>query len=196
MADFEKNHNNNYYAVCYAPEIKDQFEHTVLISDKNLKKIGVLYRRGELQAEIQYDDITEYTEKKGIEVISYEIQEIEDFEKAKKYFKRKNVKWIYIGTSTFIASSGYDLLSIITDNFPTVCMLEDTVIRGGLEGYVIPWDAVTDASVKIAMDLLDGNPVASRVFKPDSVKLFVNRKTAEKLNVLEDYEKFANIEFV
>ncbi|NOZ36143.1 MAG: butyrate kinase [Chlorobi bacterium] len=196
IADFEKNHNNNYYAVCYAPEIKDQFEHTVLISDKNLKKIGVLYRRGELQAEIQYDDIIEYTEKEGIEVISYEIQETEDFEKAKNYFTRKNVKWVYIGTSTVIASSGYDLLSTITDNFPTVCMLEDTVIRGGLEGYVIPWDAVTETSVKIALDLLDGNPVTSRVFKPDSVKLFINRKTAEKLKILGNFEKFEQAEFV
>ena len=189
IADFEKEHNENYYAVCYAPEIKEQFEHTVLKIEKNLKKVGVLYRRGELQAEIQYDDILEYANKSGIEIISYEIQEAEDFEKAKIYFKRKGVKWVYVGTSTVIAASAYDLLSIITDNFPTVCMLEDTVLRGGLSGYVIPWDVVTEASVKIGLDILDKNPGKLRVIKPDVVKLFVNRKTAEKLNMIKDFEK-------
>ncbi len=189
IADFEKEHNENYYAVCYAPEIKEQFEHTVLKIEKNLNKIGVLYRRGELQAEIQYDDILEYSNKKGIEVISYEIQEAEDFEKAKTYFKRKGIKWVYVGTSTVIAASGYDLLSIITDYFPTVCMLEDTVLRGGLSGYVIPWDAVTETAVKIAFDILDHNSVKSRVLKPDAVKLFVNRKTAEKLNLSDNFNK-------
>ncbi len=196
IADFEKEHNKNYYAACYAPEIKEQFEHTVLKSEKNLKKIGVLYRRGELQAEIQYDDIIEYTEKEGIEVVSYEIQEVEDFEKAKNYFIRKNVKWVYIGTSTFIASSGYDLLRIITDYFPTVCMLEDTVTRGGLFGYVIPWDVVTDTSVTIAMDLLDKNPVTSRVLKPEIKKLFINKKTAQKFKMLEVFEKYKDVKFL
>ncbi len=196
IADFEKEHNLNYYATCYAPEIKEQFENSILKLEKNLKKIGVLYRRGELQAEVQYDDILEYTEKNNIETYSYEIQEVEDFEKAKAYFKRKGIKWVYIGTSTVIASSGYEQLSIITDNFPTVCMLEDTVLRGGLSGYVIPWDAVTETSVKIALDILDNNVVTSRVMKPDKAKLFINRKTAEKLGMLNDFEMIRDKVFV
>ncbi len=196
IADFEKEHNKNYYATCYAPEIKEQFENSILKFEKNLKKIGVLYRRGELQAEVQYDDILEYTKKNKIETYSYEIQEVEDFEKAKGYFKRKGVKWVYIGTSTVIASSGYEQLSIITSNFPTVCMLEDTILRGGMSGYVIPWDAVTETSVKIALDILDNNLVKSRVMKPDKAKLFINRKTAEHLKMLDSIEGIENIVFV
>ncbi len=196
IADFEKGACKNFYATCYAPEIKDQFENTVLKLEKNLDKIGVLYRRGELQAEIQYDDILEYTKKAKIKLFSYEIQEVEDFEKAKKYFKRKGVKWVYIGTSTVIASSGYEQLSIIADTFPTICMLEDTVLRGGLSGYVIPWDAVTETSVKMALDILDKNNISSRVTKPSEAKLFVNRKTAQKLNMIEAFDVIDNKEFV
>jgi len=196
IADFEKDHNKNYYATCYAPEIEEQFKHTVFKIKKNLKKIGVIYRRGELQAEIQYDDISEYTKKAGIKLFSYEIQEVEDFEKAKAYFKRKEVEWVYIGTSTVIAASGYEQLSIITDNFPTLCMLEDTVLRGGLSGYVIPWDVITETSVKIALDILDHNIIKSRVAKPSKAKLFVNRKTAQKLNLINAFEKIDNKEFV
>ena len=190
IADFEEQHNKNYFAVCYAPEIKEQFEHTVLKIEKNLKKIGVLYRRGELQAEIQYDDILAYTNETGIEVFGFEIQEAEDFEKAKAYFERNKVKWVYVGTSTVIAASGYDKLKIITDNFPTVCMLEDTVLRGGLSGYVIPWKAVTETSVKIALDILDKNSIEQRVFVPEKPELLINRKTAEILNFSGNIEKF------
>ncbi|NPA67385.1 MAG: butyrate kinase [Chlorobi bacterium] len=189
VADFETEKNADFYATCYAPEIKYQFENTVLKVENNIKKIGVLYRRGELQAEVQYDDISEYTEKAGIETYGYEIQEAEDFKKAASYFKRNGVKWVYVGTSTVIAASGYEQLSIITDSFPTVCMLEDTVLRGGLTGYVIPWDAVTEASVQIALDILDNNPVKSRIVKPDKTVLLVNRKTAEKLNMIETFDK-------
>ncbi len=193
ISDFEEQYNKNYYAVCYAPAIKDQFEHTVFKVEKNLKKIGVLYRRGELQAEIQYDDISIYAEKAGIEILGFEIQEAEDFEKAKVYFERNKVKWVYVGTSTVIAASGYERLKIITENFPTVCMLEDTVLRGGLSGYVIPWKAVTETSVKIALDILDNNPIKTRVLKPKEVKLFVNRKTAEKLNLFENLNRINDV---
>lgn len=196
IADFEKDACANFYATCYAPVIKDQFENSVLKIENKLDKIGVLYRRGELQAEIQYDDILEYTKKANIKVLSYEIQETEDFEKAKDYFKRKGVKWVYVGTSTVIASSGYEQLSIITDNFPTICMLEDTVLRGGLSGYVIPWDAVTETSVKMALDILDKNNINSRVTKPAEAKLFVNRKTAKKLKMIEVFEGIDNKVFV
>ncbi len=196
ISDFEKEHNQNYYATCYAPEIKEQFENTVLKINKNLKKIGVIYRRGELQAEVQYDDILDYTKQAKIELLSYEIQEVDDFEKAKKYFKRKGVEWVYIGTSTVIASSGYELLSIITDTFPTVCMLEDTILRGGLSGYVIPWDTVTETSVKIALDILDNNTIKSRVVKSEDAKVYINRKTAQKLKMIDKFDIIANKEFV
>ncbi len=196
ISDFEKEHNQNYYATCYAPEIKEQFENTVLKINKDLKKIGVIYRRGELQAEVQYDDILDYTKQAKIELLSYEIQEVADFEKAKKYFIRKGVEWIYIGTSTVIASSGYELLSIITDTFPTVCMLEDTILRGGLSGYVIPWDTVTETSVKIALDILDNNTIKSRVVKSEDAKVYINRKTAQKLKMIDKFDIIANKEFV
>jgi len=196
IADFEKDACANFYATCYAPAIKDQFENSVLKIEDKLDKIGVLYRRGELQAEIQYDDILEYTKKTKIKVYSYEIQETEDFEKAKVYFKRKGVKWVYIGTSTVIASSGYEQLSVITDSFPTICMLEDTILRGGLSGYVIPWDAVTEASVKMALDILDKNLISSRVKNQSEAKLLVNRKTAQKLKMLDVFDVIDDKEFV
>lgn len=196
IADFEKKHNNNYFATCYAPEIKEQFNNYVLKIKKDIKKLGVLYRRGELQAEIQYDEIREFAEKKGIKLFSFEIIEESDFIRAKEYFERNKVEWVYVGTSSVIAAAGYDSLKHITNYFPTVCSLEDTVIRGGLSGYVIPWTTVTETSVKMALDILDNNIIKSRVIKPAEVKLFVNKNTAEKLKMTDAFDAFDNKEFV
>ena len=196
IADFEKKHNNNYFATCYAPEIKEQFNNYVLKIKKDIKKLGVLYRRGELQAEIQYDEIREFAEKKGIKLFSFEIIEESDFIRAKEYFERNKIEWVYIGTSSVIAAAGYDSLKHITNYFPTVCSLEDTVIRGGLSGYVIPWTTVTETSAKMALDILDNNIIKSRVIKPAEVKLFVNKNTAEKLKMTDAFDAFDNKEFV
>ncbi|MCD4792678.1 MAG: butyrate kinase [Bacteroidales bacterium] len=196
IADFEKKHNNNYFATCYAPEIKEQFNNYVLKIKKDIKKLGVLYRRGELQAEIQYDEIREFAEKKGIKLFSFEIIEESDFIRAKEYFERNKIEWVYIGTSSVIAAAGYDSLKHITNYFPTVCSLEDTVIRGGLSGYVIPWTIVTETSAKMALDILDNNIIKSRVIKPAEVKLFVNKNTAEKLKMTNAFNAFDNKEFV
>ncbi len=187
--DFDKDYNKNYYATCYSPCMTEQFEHTILVSEPEIKKIGVLYRRGELQSEIQYDDVREFCAERAIELISYEVQEPEDIAKARDYLLKQQVKWVYIATSTMIAGTAYDELSHIFDNFHSVCLLEDTVIRGGLMGYVIPWKDVTKAAVDMAMDIFDKKKMPLRVIKPETKQLVINRETAQKLgytNIVEN----------
>ncbi len=180
--DFDREYNRNYYATCYAPETKEQFEQTVLKFAPDIKKIGILYRRGELQSEIQFDDVREYCKSKNIEPVSYEVQDIEDIPKAKQYLKKKNITWVYIATSTLIAGTAYDELSQITDNFHTVCLLEDTVMRGGLMGYVIPWRDVTNSATDLALDIFDKKKIKNRVVIPQKKQLIINGNTAQKLN--------------
>ncbi len=181
ISDFDIETNKNFYATCYSPGMQQQFENTVLAFEPELKKIGVLYRRGELQSEIQFDDVREYCKSKTIELISFEVQEAEDIAKAADHMRKQNVKWVYIATSTMIAGTAYDELLHITEKFHTVCLLEDTVIRGGLMGYVVPWKDVTKAAVDIAMDIFDKKKVINRFVKPDTTQLIINRDTAAKL---------------
>jgi butyrate kinase len=181
ISDFDIETNKNFYATCYSPGMQQQFENTVLAFEPELKKIGVLYRRGELQSEIQFDDVREYCKSKTIELISFEVQEAEDIAKAADHMRKQNVKWVYIATSTMIAGTAYDELLHITEKFHTVCLLEDTVIRGGLMGYVVPWKDVTKAAVDIAMGIFDKKKVINRFVKPDTTQLIINRDTAAKL---------------
>ncbi len=196
IADFELEHNDNYFATCYAPDINAQFEQTVFKINKNIKKFGIIYKRGELQAEIQYDEVKDILQTHNIELIDFEIYNADDFEKARKYFKSKNVEWVFIGTSTVIASSGYEQLKNITNFFPTVCVLEDTIHRGGLTGYVIPWKKVSENAVNVGIEILNGNKSSKREIKSNDYKLFVNKDTAEKLNIMSSFKDVKNITLI
>jgi butyrate kinase len=192
IADFEKDHNSNFYSTCYAPDIVSQFENTIFQIDADIKKFGIIYKRGELQAEIQYDELSEFLKKRKIELFDYEIYSPEDFEKARKYFTSKQVEWVYIGTSTVISSSGYEQLKHITNHFPSVCVLEDTILKGGLTGYVIPWKKVSENAVNIAIDILTGNKTPKKQLKISDYKVFVNKDTAERLNILTKFDVLKN----
>jgi butyrate kinase len=196
IADFDKEHNQNYFAACYAPGIADQFNYFINKVAVKMKRMGMIYRRGELQAEIQYDEVREYTEQNGMQLFGFEVIEDDDYEKALAYFKDNKVEWVFIGTSTTVAASDNDHLKSITEHFPTICTLEDTVKQGGLAGYIIPWNDVVNSTVKVAMDLLDNNPVKSRIIKPDSAKVYVNKETSIKLKVEKLFDQFKKAEFL
>lgn len=193
ISDFEKEQNENYYATCYAPKIDEQFENTILKVEKSLKKIGVLYKRGELQSEIQYDEIREYCQKKNITVESFEIQSDNDFENAAKYFKQKKVEWVYIGTNTATATSTHHKLNLITDEFYTLSTLEDTVYKGCLIAYVIPWKHICETTASLALDIFDKTKIKSRKHKPTRRKIFVNKKTAKKLKYTDKIRLIQNV---
>jgi butyrate kinase len=196
IADYEKEHINNFFATCYAPDIHAQFENTVFAIANRIKKFGIIYKRGELQAEIQYDELSEFLKQQNIELFDYEIYNADDFEKARKYFQSKKVEWVFIGSSTVISSSGYEQLKNITNYFPSVCVLEDTILRGGLTGYVVPWKKVSENAVNVALDILSGNEVSKRDIKSTDYKLFVNKETADKLNLSEKFEQLKNKTFI
>ncbi len=193
---FEKEQNKNFYATCYAFSVEEQFKNTILKIEPEIEKIGILYRRGELQSEIQYDDLKEYCRANNIGIAGFEIQSSDDFVKAKNNFLKKNVKWVYIGADTVTASANYEELNIITESFPTVCMLEDTIQRGGTIGYVVPWKNVCSDAVDLALDIFDRTEIKSRVNKPKIKSIVVNKKNAEKHNILKKINEIKNVKFI
>ena len=196
IADFDHEKNMNYYAVCYALDIKEQFENSILKIEEKIDKIGVIYKRGEIQAEIQYDNVVEYCKTQNIKAVSYEVQSADDFEKAKKYFLQKNVKWVYIGTSTTIASTAYEKLKVINDNFLTLCMLEDTVYRGALMAYAIPWKEISNETANLALDIFDNQKIKLRTHKPDSRLLIVNSETSKTHKFDKKISKFKDVKMI
>jgi len=181
LCDFDIETNKNFYATCYSPPMQEQFENTILAFEPDIKKIGVLYQRGELQAEIQFDDVREFCKTKNIELISFEVHETNDITNAAEHMHQQNVKWVYIAADTPLQSATKDELLLLTEKFHTVCLHENSVIRGGLMGYVVTWTDVTKDAVNMALDIFDKKRIKQRVVKPNTAQLVINRNTAAKL---------------
>ncbi len=149
-----------------------------------------------MQAEIQYDDFKDYCLKNSIELFGYETQDAQDFINAEKYFTENNVKWVYIGSNSVVTSVNTNDLKVITDKFPTICMFENTVAKGGLMGYVIPWSEVSRKAAEIAMDILAERKLKTRVYMSDNKSILVNKQTAETLNIKSKLEKLGEINYI
>lgn len=196
LGDINFEANNNYYATCYAPPINEIIENTVLKINPKVKKIGLMYKIGELQSDIQRDEIKKFCKTKNIELVSYDIQAQEDFKEAAKYFLSKNIEWLFLGADTIIASSNEKQLDEITKKIPTVCILDTTVKYSGLIAYHANWDTVIKNSAELAFKLFNNQQVTNNIIKPTEKHLVVNRKTAEKFNLINEIEKLKDVIFI
>ncbi len=75
-------------------------------------------------------------------------------------------------------------------------MLEDTIQRGGTIGYVVPWKNVCSDAVDLALDIFDRTEIKSRVNKPKIKSIVVNKKNAEKHNILKKINEINNVKFI
>lgn len=188
--------NYEYFATTYSIKINEQFEQTILKIDSKIKKIGVTYHIGELQSNIEHDEIREFCLKKGIECISFDIQSHDDFTEAALYFENEGVKWVYLGSDTIIATSTGKQLEPITSKFATLCALQDTVVHGGLIAYNIPWKTICRTAADFAVKVLNGIEISKAVVSPIERRITVNKETSEIFKTLKITEKIENIKLV
>ncbi len=171
---------NDFFATTYYIKINEQFEQTVFkISAQKIKKLGVTYHIGELQSNIEHDEIREFCKKNNIECISFDIQSSDDFKEAAKHFRKENVEWVYLGSDTIIATSTGKQLEPITCKFPTLCALEDTVNHGGLISYNIPWKNISQTAAEFAVKILNGMEIKKTVINSEKRVITVNKDTSE-----------------
>ena len=158
--------------------------------------MGLLYRRGELQSEVQYDGVNEFCKTHQIELLSYDIEDMKDSQSAAGYFKHNSTEWVFIGANTILASATPEDLRIITHHFPTTCILENTVQHGGLMGYVVPWENVCDASAELSLNILDKKKIDKKIITPEHRIIIANDVTAKKLGIKDKLKKIENLKFV
>ncbi len=192
--DWEK--EPKFYASFYGLPVDEQFNNTILKIDKNIKSIGVTYRIGELQSNIEHDRIREFCAKNKIKCFSYDVQDHEDLPEAAKYFAGEDVEWVYLGSDTVIATATPKQLETITKQFPTLCALEDTVYHGGLVSYHISWKEVCELAADYAVKLLNGLEIKTSLATPKKRYITANADTAELMNLKEKLEKLKNIKFI
>ncbi len=196
ISDFEKEQNNNFYATCYGVDLQEHLKRTVLTVAPEIKKMGMLYRRGELQSEVQFDGVNEFCKSQNIELQSYDIEDVKDLHSAAAFFKHNAAEWVFIGANTVLASASADDLRAITHHFPTTCLLENTVQNGGLVGYVVPWENVCDAAADLSINILEKNRIVKKMVTPSQRMMIANEATAKKLAMKDRLKKIENLKFV
>lgn len=188
--------NENYYASCYGTFIKQQIENSILKISPKIKKIGLMYKIGEVQSEIQHDEIQQYCKEVGMELFSINIESSADFTKAYDYFNKNNVEWLILGSDVTVSMSTKAELDVLTLKMPTMCIMEDTINIGGLIGYIVSWDNVCKTAVEVGLKLLGGETVETRIMQSELRRLISNKSTAEKLGFLKEISLLSNIELL
>ncbi len=196
ISEFYKEHNCNYHAACYAIALNEVLDETIFKIDPHLKTIGLIYRRGELQSEIQYDELKILGKKKNIEILTFEVDSAADFANAKVYFLENKAQWIFLGTSMAVAGASAKELSIFTTTFPTVCLLEDTISEGGLIAYVIPWKNICQDATQLAVQLFNKQKNNQNVIVPHKKQIIINKNTAKKIGLLDKINLFKTAHFL
>ena len=191
-----KNIDYDYFATAYSITIEEQFKATIDKLDTKIKKIGVTYHIGELQSNIEHDEIREYCKKKNIECFSFDIQAYDDFKEAAAFFETENVELVLLGSDTVVATSTSKQIEPIVKKFPTLCVLEDTVSHGGLISYNIPWKLICRNAAAFAVKQLNGLNIEKAIVSPKERKIVVNKETSELFKKLKINEKIENIKFI
>ncbi len=185
----DKKMEDKLYASCYSVKMMEQLENTILNVDPEIKRIGVLYRTGEIQADIQMDEIKKICQKKEINLSTFDLAENTDLNDAYEYFKKEKIEWLILTADTSIANTKPEQLQKLTYSFPTMCVLEKTILDGGLIGFVHPWEDVCKKGAFDALQILEGNRIKDQTFKPEKKKLVINLKTAKKLKMYTSLQK-------
>ena len=183
--------NKNFSATCYAVPIKEQIENTAKkISGKIPQKLGAVYKRGEYQSEVQLDEIKDYCRKENVKLFDYEVQEKEDFIKARKHFEDKGAEWIFICAGTDLVTDKTQELKEITHHFPTIAMHEDIVYLGAFAGWVIPAREISSKATDMAFNILDNGKPKQQFVIPKARQLTINKEVAQ---ILKFYDKLKDM---
>jgi butyrate kinase len=179
----------NYFATTYSVPVEEQFKETILKISPKLKKIGVTYLIGELQSNIEHDEIREFCKKNNIECYSYDIQTHEDLTEAAAHFENEACEWVYLGSDSIIATATGKQLEPITSKLPTLCALQDTVTHGGLISYNLPWKILCHNAAEFAVKKLNGLDIKKAIISAKDRQVNVNDETAKFFKDLKIQEK-------
>ncbi len=191
-----ENINFNYFATAYSVNIEEQFKETIDKLDKKIKKIGITYHIGELQSNIEHDEIREFCKRRKLQCVSFDIQCYDDLKEAADFFENENIELVILGSDSIIATSTSKQIEPIVKKFPSLCALEDTVIHGGLISYNIPWKLICRNAADFAVKQLNGLEINKAIISPKERKIVVNKETSELFKELKINEKIEKVKFV
>lgn len=175
---------NNITGSFYRIDMKEQITEGLLKLIPSVKKLGILCNKGEKHSEAQLKEARSACKDLGLELYDYTANNEDDLLNSVDYFKEKNVDAVILPADTNITTASKKTILKITGQFPTLCSLRSTVIKGGLASYGYNFRSVCAMGAKEVIRVLNGTKPSEIPFvSPQSKYLSVNSNTAILLNI-------------
>jgi butyrate kinase len=174
----------NIASSCYRLSITRQLREGLLRLFSQLRKLGFIYRTGELHSEIQRDEIRKAAKELKLGLVDFDMQEDDQLDEAVALFKEKGVEALFLSSDTNFTNMPRDLLAKLTRVFPTQSALKSTVVKGSLLSYSADFHDVGEQGARLAVRILSGeSPADLPIAQPRGYDLTLNLQTAELLGI-------------
>lgn len=153
----------------------------------NAKKVGILYSSNEVNSKIQAQSASEEAKKLNIETIEYTISNSNEIAQIMNHIG-KSVDAIFVPTDNTVVSC-MPLVSQIasSNNLPVISSEPASVKNGALATYGIDYYELGKQSAIMAAEILNNKSYTSNMpikfIDDNNLKLFINKKVAEKLKI-------------
>lgn len=156
-----------------------------IINDFGAKSIGTIYNTGEQNSNVQVDEIKKALEGKDVELVERSVATTADVKQAAESLIGQ-VDVIYIITDNTVVSALDTVIQVSNENdIPLFVGETDSVEKGAFAAFGISYEAIGYETGKMAVQILKGEKTPAEIPAqyPSEIKLVINKKAAEEMNV-------------
>ncbi|WP_449623181.1 ABC transporter substrate-binding protein [Robertmurraya sp. Marseille-Q9965] len=156
-----------------------------IVEDFGAKSIGTIYNTGEQNSNVQVEEIKKALEGKDVELVESSVSTTADVKQAAESLIGK-VDVIYIITDNTVVSALDSVIQVSNENdIPLFVGETDSVAKGAFAAFGISYEALGYETGKMAVEILKGEktPADIPAQYPTEVKLVINKKAAEEMNI-------------
>lgn len=161
------------------------------------KNVGLIYCSGEVNSEVQANQMKDYCKKHGLSVEERTVNNVNDIQQVAESLVGK-VDYIYVPTDNTLASSIPTLMKITDANKIPVIVGADIMAKdGALAALSVDYYRLGKQTGELAADILDGKvkPETSPIQHQKDYTIVINKQDAEILGIQipEEIAKKANM---
>lgn len=184
LAKSYQSSETNICGTCYRTGIYEQLTKGLLKLIPRVKRLGIIYKIGEVASEIQYDEALKAAKELQIKLIPFVAYNEKQILDSIKFFKDKKVDAVFLPSDINFAQAKRDTILAISSKFPTLCALRSTIVKGGLVGWCSNFVGMCNRGAKMAVKVLSGTkPSDIPIERPLTGRLVLNLQTAKTLNL-------------
>ncbi|MEH7223514.1 ABC transporter substrate-binding protein [Bacillus sp. JJ1566] len=168
-----------------------------ITQEMGAKKIGVIYNSGEQNSVVQVEQVKEFAEQDGAELVEVSVSTTAEVKQAAESLVGR-VDAIYIPTDNTAVQALDSIIAVANEkDIPLFVGELDSMKAGGFAASGFEYYDIGYQSGLMAAAILKGEKKASEipVELPNSLQLVINKKAAEEqgIEIKPEWEKIANI---